>query len=789
MIKIPKNFLLASVFLLLLIPIIPLVAADFSIETEMTTNSVCPTHTILIQDIVTSTVNAPYSVTITGPAASFTTAVPPGFYLEAGQSQTVFLYITPPSSTMPNTYELIVTIESQGTSKQVTHDIIVENCHSTSLTASPKTIEICSCDETDVILTLENQGEYLEEYELSAEGFASSWITLSSDEIDLLPDSSIDLTAHIQVPCGKAGDYEITFNVESKNSIAEASDNVLIKVYPCYDFIISTEKTLYEVCEKNDIIIPVSIKNLGTQDNTYKINFDSPNWASIDMKEISINKGESNSFNINAAPPLRTTGQFTLELEIMSINGKVIKKEEITIDSIKCYDFSISIEEEEEIICNGLSTTYAIDLKNYGKFDATYSIVLEGPSWATLSQDEIFLNPDEKKSLTLTVAPPENTFAQSYEIKIKATDQETKLSDEDSLSVTTATQKQCYQPFITTEKEIFEVARDNTATALFIIENKGTQEGIYDIVVTGTATQFSQINPGTITIKPAKAENLYLYIAPSPDVDLGTYTATITARLKDSTILATKTITINVIEGKETEPTVTPALDLGKIWGNIINFFKGIFTFEKESEPEDEVIIIGEGEAEAEAEAESESEAEAESESEAEAEAEAEGESEGEGEPVTGTAPYLVKDIPNIKIGINEAYTLDLNEYFGDPDDDALFYTAVKPINITLQMVQNVVTIKPENGFEGERIIIFYASDGVDTVTSNDITITVGQLPEKEVAIDFARILSDYKYYFIGAAIIILIIIILLSGLGEKIVDFFEEEVEEKSKNNQNKKK
>ena len=104
-------------------------------------------------------------------------------------------------------------------------------------------------------------------------------------------------------------------------------------------------------------------------------------------------------------------------------------------------------------------------------------------------------------------------------------------------------------------------------------------------------------------------------------------------------------------------------------------------------------------------------------------------------------------------------------------------------------MVQNVVTIKPENGFEGERIIIFYASDGVDTVTSNDITITVGQLPEKEVAIDFARILSDYKYYFIGAAIIILIIIILLSGLGEKIVDFFEEEVEEKSKNNQNKKK
>ncbi len=151
--------------------------------------------------------------------------------------------------------------------------------------------------------------------------------------------------------------------------------------------------------------------------------------------------------------------------------------------------------------------------------------------------------------------------------------------------------------------------------------------------------------------------------------------------------------------------------------------------------------------------------------------------------------PVLEKEIPDINMEMNSAYTLDLNEFFTDPDNDELFYTAVKPANITLQMVKNVVTIKPEQGFEGERILVFYASDGTESVSSNEIKINVGKQQQKPlISLNFSELIYKYRYYLIGAGIIVVIIIILLSGLGEKIVDFFEEEVEEKPKNNNNKK-
>jgi len=847
--KINSKFLL----IFFLIALVPFVMADFTVRTELVTNAVCPSNTILIQDIVTSMNNAPYSISLSGPAASFATAVPPGFYLNQGQSQTIYIYVTPRSSTMPGTYNLIVNIESQGITKQLTHAIVVENCHSTSLTARESIKEICSCDETNLIFTLENKGKYLEKYEISATNNAN-WFTISPEKIDLLPGAKIDISANMKVPCGIQGDNEITFLVKSSNSIAQASAKTLVKVYPCYDFSIITEKNYYEICENQKVDIPISIKNTGTQDNVYQINYNGPAWTNVDKKELSVKKGELGSFNLLAAPPLRTLGEFTSTIEIMSLNGKVLKKQDIKINAIKCYDSSLKLSEEKETICNGLTASYMVLLKNIGKFTTTYDIIITGPAWATLSENKVTLEAGAEKSLSLTIAPPQDAIAQDYSITIKATDTETKISSEDSLIVTTSSLSQCYQPSITSEKDIIEVGQDNAATVSFMIENKGTKKANYDIVLTGTSTQFTQINPGAVTIEPTKSQTLYLYIAPSPEIAKGDYTATVTARLKDTTILASKTVTIRVIDTQPEKPSgekEEKPISGVSLWDKIKNFFKNLFSIKKTESKESKteiVVITNETEISKEPPVQELNETNQtanqtqlechnyywydennklcgqkefcgtymyqglnvfDTKEECEAaiksvENKVKNETNETGTPSTPPAeetpkktgaPVLVKNIPDIKINKGTTYTLDLNEYFSDPDNDALFYAAVSPLNVELRINLNVVTIKPEENFEGERKIIFYASDGKEAVPSNEITLTVGncgescststseseKTTEQKPAINFSELLQKYRYYIIGAAIIIVIIIILLSGLGEKIVDFFEEEVEEET--------
>ncbi len=770
--------------------LIPLASAAFTVETELVTNSVCPTNTILIQEIVTSQSNAPYSVTISGPAAAFTTAVPSGFYLEAGQKQTIYLYITPPSTTMPNAYNLLVNIESQGTTKQLTQVVNVENCHSTSLTVKETVKEMCSCDETDFVLTLENKGKYLEQYELSVNGYDSSWFTLSPSSISLLPGNKADILAHLKVPCGSQGDYETTFNVKGKNSIAQASAKTLIKVYPCYDFILSSEKNSYEVCENKKLEVPLTIKNTGTQDNIYQINYNGPIWTNVDKKDIEIKKGESGIFNILASPPLKTTGEFTASVEVMSRNGKVIKKQDIKINSVKCYDFSLSIPEEKQVICNGLEATYAATLKNLGKFTATYDVNIVGPDWVKLSENKVTLDAGKDKSLSLTISPPQTALVQDYIITIKATDTETKIISEDTLTITTASLEQCYQPSITSEKETVEIAQDHTATAGFMIENKGTKEAIYDIVLTGTASQFSQINPGAVTIAPSKAQNLYLYIAPSPEIEVGTYTATVTARLKDTTILASKTISIKVVEKTTEEPPVVKPTE--SLFTKIINFFKNLFTIKKPATtPTTNETITPteptENETEPVIPPVNETIEPPANETQTVPPAQEPVEPIEPEEPETGTAPYLDKQIPEIKIAKDSSSTVDLDLYFKDPNSDKLYYAAVSPLNMTLKIDLNKVTVTPDTGFQGERKLTFYASDGKEAASSNEVKITVGsgettQPTTPALKINLSELLVKYRYYLIGAAIIIIIIIILLSGLGEKIVDFFEEDVEETPK-------
>jgi len=709
--KMLKKFSL--MFVLLLFLALPLVAADFSIESQLETNTVCPSNTIIINEIISSTTDASYSVSVSGSAAQFTTAVPSGFFLQAGQKQTVFLYITPSSKITPGSYSLTFQVTSQGVSKTVSHSIIVENCHATTVIVQPVSQQACTCEEKSFKLTIKNNGKYLESYTLSAEGPLSSYTTFSTKTFSLSPEQTMDITAYIKAPCNMAGDYSTTFKVNAGSRYAQTETTASLKLIPCYDYSFEVEKNLYETCENQKTTIPITINNLGTQDNSYTITLDAPAWISVDQKTMKVTAGQEKVFNMIMQPPLNTIGNFTSIVKFVSDKGTISQNLNLDVHVGSCYGSTLAFQQKQDTICNGLSGSYIVLLKNTGKFKGDFSILLEAPTWVKIDKSLVTLEPGAETQVIVTVNPTGDVKATDYSIVLKAQDAN-KLESSDSLSLKIVSQEECYKPSVSSEKDSIIVPKESPATLLFTIENDGLKSSDYVIELSGTAARFSLINPSTISLEPGKAQTLYLYVFPPTETDLGEYTLSLTARLKDSSIASKKDIKITITgeETNETGPFVPenetkeePKTEGKSFFQKIWDFIKSIFT-KKTVEQKNETGF-------------------------------------SENHP-----PKLLKNIPDIKIKSGEAFTVNLTKYFSDEDKDKLNFITIKPENLDILIKGNEITIVAPEDFSGNREITFYATDGKVMIASNKVEITVEPSEEEQETTEETETQPECNSYY-----------------------------------------
>lgn len=755
------NFILIAAIFAALMPF----ASAFSISGNVSTNVVCPSSTIVLQQIVLSDKAGPFTITSSGSAKDFSTTVPSGFFLGAGDQQTIYTYITPSSRIMPGKYYIITTVESNGESKETEKEIVVENCRNSVITAEASA-KICSCEEKTIMLNIENKGRYLENYKLSVEGPAAKWVTLSANSIALSPNSNIAVEAYIKTPCDVKGDYEMTFVLEA-SQYSKSTAKSKIEITSCYDYVLSAEKTLYKSCEGDSLSIPINIKNLGTAQNTYKINLNAPSWIKQDQKDLSIGQNGEKAVNLLSNPPFGTTGNFTISMDVLSDFGKVMKKISIEQDVEKCYDVSVSIESEKDRMCNALSSSYSVAVKNTGRFTNTYDLSVIGPEWATLSNKSVTLAAGSQVDVNLALKPSFEVKPGAYSIIVKAIDGTSKTEANDTIKIETISTSDCYKPAISSQKDTISISRDTTATLPLIVENKGTNDAKYTIEIGGTASGFCQINPGAITVKHGEAQTIYLYVAPSIEAKPANYTLSVTARLADSTILASKNIIILVDEKEIPAPAPVPAVsnitsnvttNVTKtnvtanvtaninVTANLTNANATIANVTANTTKINTTSILPNMTA-------SVTKLNVTNISSITSgnitktsqpslwqrfvawlakvfKPKSTGAAVANATNITiinGTnhAPVLVNNISDIEMKAGKSFSLDLANYFRDDDKDALTYISIKPLNMSIDNSGSKITITPENNFTGSVNTTFYAYDGKNMTASNVVKIIV----------------------------------------------------------------
>ena len=123
----------------------------------------------------------------------------------------------------------------------------------------------------------------------------------------------------------------------------------------------------------------------------------------------------------------------------------------------------------------------------------------------------------------------------------------------------------------------------------------------------------------------------------------------------------------------------------------------------------------------------------------------------------TNNAPILTNNIPDQTWNEDNTHTLNLSNYFNDPDNDSLTYTYTVPTNIGVSVNNNIMTFDPDTNWNGQETMTIVADDGQATVASNQFNLivqpvndapTISNLPDQTIAEDSAvqNLIDLYNY-------------------------------------------
>src|SRR3989344_1815984 len=502
--------------------------AELSFSTQETEKSICQSTT----DVFTLFIKGTGNIIIEkeGTASSFSTIIPSSF--ETAVEKPVFVYITPNSKIQPDSYNLNLKIKDSSSEKIVPLKITVKNCNTFEVSGELSK-EVCSCNSQTYEYTIRNTGMYKETYSISVNGNAKSLVELDKKEVTIDPGKSSKIVATVKTACNDKGTKDFTLKIESKANKAVASVDNSIKINSC---------------------------------NDYTLKVTGPTWANLDKEKLSVNSKNKGIANLILTPDYGVEGDFDIKLGIESKSGNVNKENIIKVNVRKCNSISLEATNPSEIVCQSTIKNIPIKIKNTGEVNKTLQLSADS-DWVSI-EEEINVESSKEREVQLKLSPEISTPTGKYTVIVKAKSlDDSNIAEEISIEVQVTDVEKCYKPSIETKDKI-EVLKENIVTSYITVENKGEEKADYEVSVTGTASEFIQINPSTITLESKQSEVMQIYIAPTIRTELGTYFATISVKGKGSSISDNKEITIEVKDSEENNQLT------GKVTKNLKEFKK-----------------------------------------------------------------------------------------------------------------------------------------------------------------------------------------------------------------------
>ena len=160
----------------------------------------------------------------------------------------------------------------------------------------------------------------------------------------------------------------------------------------------------YPICEGDVKAIPILLSNKISANNLYELRIQGADFAVLPGNRFEVGASQQGIITLYLNPSSGSKGEYIIALAAVEKRGGITKQGAIKVNVEKCFDFEASLDKEDEI-CSCESSAYNIKIKNKGKYAGNFSIEIEGPDWANISESSVGIDAGSEGSVLLSVNP------------------------------------------------------------------------------------------------------------------------------------------------------------------------------------------------------------------------------------------------------------------------------------------------------------------------------------------------------------------------------------------------
>ncbi len=616
-------------------------------------------------------------------------------------------------------------INSFGREERLSRTIRSDVCMSGRLEVSPD-VEVGLCEPADFEVRVTNIGRYAETFHLETDN--KDAVQPFQQDLFLQPDESRVQNVSFTWACEVYGQKDVTFTLTRDKQDELEQETRTATIRNDYSFSLDI-KTRMDACALGTTRAPIGVENTAYVADTIELELNAPPFVTFAdgtrKKAIALSASEKQNVNLEISPKVR--GEYDVSITARDTLGGTVKERSTSLIVNNCYDATLELRKtpDEPLLgpvtdCCGLKTYY-VNIRNTADQEQVFQLELDGPSMFLLDERTIRVQPSQSLNVRLEADLPCSDEEYSTIVKVWPLGHP-ELSMEKQLDVTSLTQRSCHMVQIDDDELS---VRETDATVPITVRHTGIEGGLYSVETNGTLFNFTQ---QFITLQPGDEKTLYL--VPNKDlatVEKGRRIVFPTFTFVDMNIPYNEFVGLD-LQGKGLFQRMLDALfsiDLGAYLTGcagwvvllllvllalailLLFVWAGKLTLFTEGLPAGTLglwrtlLVLG---------------------------------------MILLIVLFILLPAPGKETQYKrlaegnatvlewyqgETLTLDLDQYFTDPDLDDLSYTTTQPRDIRASIDDNLLVLEPDPGFTGENTMIVTASDNKQHTNSPTFILRV----------------------------------------------------------------
>ena len=499
---------LSLILLVLFSPVI----ADYQIDTDVSSVSVCPSNFEVINlNLINYGSQDLFTLSTAGSAATFTSISQNGFSLDSNSIGSSKIYVSPNQYVKPGNYELEIIVSSNNErSKKIKVNVNVNNCDTSSLTFDNYERTVCVGDTADFNGLITNEGIWTNSYSVFSNNKFSDKISFS--ENNLFVESGESNSFNVFFKTDKIRTYD--FEIVSEYNNNEINSNLRVNSIDCYNFDLSVDEDLISACSNSEITVPYFIENFGSENDEYNLELlGEPNWASLSKENLFVNSNSNSNGNLLFLPKLDDVGEYQISLKATSESNNKEEEVNLLLNILDCRKSSTTIEKEFFEVCPGDEISNKLTISNDGSFDERVKVNVNSIDTLKLENNEFLLNSKNVKELNYNIKIPESLSSGIYDIDFSTSFPNSEKVHENSMKLSVLPFESCYNYDIELRNSV-ELTSGSSNMIPIQISNTGLRNINLNLDIFGDAISFTDLSSAQIELnsKQSITESLFISV-------------------------------------------------------------------------------------------------------------------------------------------------------------------------------------------------------------------------------------------------------------------------------------